>query len=231
MDEIPQPPPNNTPQNADKLAPLKRNILLLVALALVLLFFFILFLSATSSGKNNSQNSTTPIQVRPTISVNITPTGTPVPTRKPLNLTQPDMTWSPNSFSEDDLKGVNFNKTVLSDGSIKYTYPSSNANRPNELIVKDDIIIYQRVIVSKKYIYNYTGTLSAPEYSFHGSQFYGQDSMTYLYLQRGTAFVADANTTEVHEQLLFQPMSLDAFKQKYGTDITDYKIIPTLAEE
>lgn len=137
-------------------------------------------------------------------------------------------TWNPVLFSQIDTSGKKLTATTLSDGSTKYTYPSDDPNRPNELVVKNDTIVYHRTTVSQKYVYNYTNNLEAPDYTFEGSRYYGPNTITYLYLKRGTGFVADSKTTLVQEQFIFQPMTLEEFKQQYGSDVTSYEVIPTL---
>ncbi|MBA3723977.1 MAG: hypothetical protein H0W89_03745 [Candidatus Levybacteria bacterium] len=214
-----------SPQVLNVLAFLRRNKLLILALVLVLFFLLILFLSATSPSENIQPNRTsTPGATAPSGGTN--------PTMKSqLDIQKPAIIWSPTRFSEDTLKNVQFTKTPAPEGGIKYSISSSNPNRPNEIIVEDGVVVYQRAVITDRYIYNYTNTLGAADFNFQSSRFYGPNTVTYVYLEEGTAFVADAKTTLVKEQLSFQPVSFDAFKQKYAQDIADFTIIPTLADE
>ncbi len=216
---------NISPHVLNILAFLRRNKLLILALALVLFFLLILFLSASSPSENiKPTNGTTP-------SGNATtPRTQNLPTQSQVTGLNPAITWSPVRFSERTLNGVDFNKTQLPEGETKYSFPSSTPNRPNEIIVKDGVIIYQRAIVTDKYIYNYTNSLGAADYNYQSSRFYGSNTQTYVYLKEGTAFVADADTTLVKEQLTFEPVTLEEFKQKYAEDIADFTIVPTLSE-
>lgn len=160
------------------------------------------------------------------ISITVTPA-----TQQTVNLYQPRQVWEPRRFDEGDLEGIPSTETQLPDGTTKYTYESTNPNRPNEIIVDKGTIIYQRSLINNKYIYHYTNTMGAPDFVFQSSKFYGANTMTYVYLNEGTAFVADAKTTLVKEQLSFQPTSLEQFKQKYAQDIADFTVIPTLPDE
>lgn len=209
---------------------LKRNkvVFLLLPFGLLLLFL-VLFLTIFSQ---ETTDTITPTPSTPQNNPTLTPTIAVIPTAsEPVSLQNPEITWSPRYFSESESQNVGFQKTVLADNEIKYSYPSSNPNRPNEMIVKDGTVIYQRTVVSDKYTYHYTNSLDAPDYNFQGSRFYGSNTVVYVYLKSGTAFVTDANTTLVKEQILFQPMNIEDFKQKYGGDILDFTIIPTLPEE
>jgi hypothetical protein len=206
-------------------AVLKQNKFVVLAAGLVLLFLVIIFLSINSTPQNNVISRPDEPRVEPT-----SKTVNPV-TAKPANLYNPGITWTATRFSESDLKDIQYTESSLPDGSTKYSYESTNPNRPNEIIVNDGIVIYQRSLINNKYIYNYTNTLGAPDYVFQSSKFYGTNTMTYVYLRQGTAFVADTKTTLVKEQLSFQPASYSDFKQKYAEDIADFTVIPTLADE
>lgn len=207
----------------------KQNKIIIVAVALLFLFIYTVYLSIATLPQDNPITNTTNSPMQPSSAVTRL-TVTPA-TSKQVNLYEPSITWTPVRFSEDDLRGVDFTESRLPDSSVKYSYESTNPNRPNEIIVKNNIIIYQRSIINSKYIFHYTNTMGAPDYVFQSSRFYGGNTMTYVYLEEGTAFVADAKTTLVKEQLSFQPTSLEDFKQKYAQDIADFTIIPTVAEE
>lgn len=198
---------------------IKKNYLFVFALGLVFIFLLIVFISSSNPDTNTPQpNQNSGENPSPTIEQIVT-------------LDDPEITWSPLRFSENTLSGVDATKTTLADGSTKYTYSSSNPNRPNEMVVKSGVVTYQRVVITDRYIYDYTNDLEAPDYVFQSSRFYGSNTMTYVYLNRGTAFVADAETTLVKEQISFKPTSLEDFKQKYGEDIADFTVIPTLPDE
>lgn len=210
---------------------LKENPKLVLASILSLLFLYIIFSSITTRSQtvtpNNDQYPTqSPRSSNPLVSPTVTPN-----TGKQVNLYEPGITWSPTRFAEGDLEGISFTKAPLPDGSTKYTFESTNPNRPNEIIVRNGIITYQRNVINNKYIYHYTNTMGAADFVFQSSRFYGPNTSIYVYLEEGTAFVADASTTLVKEQLSFQPTSFEEFKEKYGEDIADYTIIPTLGDE
>lgn len=193
---------------------------------LVLLFIYIIFTSLTKSPKQITPTNTSSRPSNTIASITVTPA-----TQQRVNLYQTGNTWTPKSFDKGDLEGIPNIETQLADGTTKYTYESTNPNRPNEIIVENGTIIYQRSLVNNKYIYHYTNTMGAPDYVFQSSKFYGSNTMTYVYLDEGTAFVADAKTTLVKEQLSFKPTSLEQFKEKYAQDVADFTIIPTETEE
>jgi hypothetical protein len=220
---------NFQPQKSRIFTFLKKNSLFLCAVLLVLFFFFILYLSASSSNdtskKTGDQNATLNL---PTSVPSIFPTPHP---KKTITSYEQENSWSPEHLSQIDFGDTVVSSSPQSDGITLYSYTSSKANRPNLLFVKDDIVIAKRTVITQKYIYNYTNTMAAPDYTFIGSNFYGPDTTTYVYLNKGVAFVADANSTMVKEQLIFQPTSLEDFKNKYGGDVVSFTVVPTLSEE
>jgi hypothetical protein len=226
------PAPDFQPQKGNLFTFLKKNALLLCAVILVLFFFYILYLSAISTSKTpenqpaNERGNTTVI--RPTTIPTLSPTAPP---KKSLAAFEKETPWTPEHFSNIDFGTVQVSSTSLPDGSTKYTYPSLQSNRPNELTVKDDIIIAKRTVVTQRYIYHYTNTLTAPDFTFFGSKFYGPDTTTYVYLKKGIAFVADSKSTMVKEQLIFQPTSLEDFKLTFGEDISSFTVVPTHPDE
>ncbi len=207
---------------------IKGNKAIVIAVALVILFIYILVVSITAtSSQKNPRDPNSPDPTRSSSSG-----GGPVPTAsKDVSIYEPNTVWQPTRFSESSIQNVLIEKTQLNDGSTKYKYQSEDPKRPNELIVKDNEVIYQRTVIKNKYIYNYTNTLGAPDFVFESSKYYGPSTMIYVYLKSGTAFVADDKTTIVKEQLSFKPTSFEQFRDKYGDDIADYKIIPTLPDE
>jgi hypothetical protein len=206
---------------------LKENKPLVVGAFLVVLFLYVIVTGLTADPRPRNQTNNTTTQPSNTlISITVTPAA-----GQSSNLYQPGNEWSPRSFTEGDLEGISFTETQLPDGTTKYAYESTNPNRPNEIIIDKGTIVYQRSVINNKYIYNYTNTMGAPDYVYQSSKFYGANTMTYVYLQEGTAFVADVKTTLVKEQLSFKPTTLDQFKEKYAQDIADFTVIPTLPEE
>ena len=69
-------------------------------------------------------------------------------------------------------------------------------------------------------INDYNNFFGKPDYTAYGSQFWGPNTITYVYMERGAALTVNQNTNAVVEQLLFQPVDKNIFKQVYESDIT-----------
>jgi len=189
---------------------LKKNKLFLFAAILVLFFLFVVAISFYSpSQKQITSNTATPTN-------SIFPHSSNSSAQlEPGELKQD---WGPVAVSDNDLQG-SIGRESLSDGSTKYSYTSSNPNRPDVIITKNGLIIFQRQSTFNEKIEDYLPFLGKPEYTILGSNFYGPDAITYIYPSRGTALVANLKTDLIFEQLTFQPVAINEFEQKYGDDI------------
>ncbi len=169
------------------------------------------------TGETNTQPEEGPTQA-------LNKAAAPIPTEAN---TQPidefEDTWETSAylyFSEDYLKGVQFEKNVRADGSIAYTYASDNPKRPDMMIVKDGVVVFKRMLVLDMKVDNYITGMGKPDYIARGSVFYGPDAVTYIYFKTGVAFVANPKTNVVFEDLSFKPVPPSEFKQNYGEDLT-----------
>ena len=183
--------------------------------------FFAVFLLAVllpigpTQEERSSQSSSSPS----TAPTSIPPAGPGQPSSETF-----EETWETSHlfhFSEDSLRGIPFEKKQLSDGSISYTYPSVNPERPDMTIVQDGVIIFTRMVLGPMTISDYAASLGKPEYISRGSAFYGPDIVTYIYPAKGIAFVGDPKTDVALEQLTFKPVPPEQFRQTYGADLPE----------
>lgn len=124
--------------------------------------------------------------------------------------------WSGASFSPSDFGNITFTQTTLSDGSTQYSYDSDTPNRPDIIIVKNGINVFQSTPM-----YNIpvdTSVGAPPDYIARGSQFWGDDAETYIYLSKGLADVIDTKNNQIVEEMIFEPGNLNQFEQ-YDTDM------------
>ncbi|MGI8420165.1 MAG: hypothetical protein ACR2LN_06020 [Candidatus Levyibacteriota bacterium] len=201
---------------------------IIFACGLFLLFFiFVLLYSLFAS--RSAKNSSTPIphpapvhtQAYPTQVYKNDETGQKSVTNALIEGEPMKNGWVPMTFTEESIQGTAYTKSTTPDGSVQYTVPSINQARPNEIVTKDNTIVFQRALISGKTIDDYIASLGQPEYTYNESSYYGDDILVYLYLKKGIAIVAGPMTRLVFEQITFQPMSIDEFKSKYGADLTD----------
>lgn len=130
----------------------------------------------------------------------------------------PTPMWQPVTFPENSLNGLHPTIKHLSDGSTEYTYFSSGQNNLNILIEKHNIVIFQSVPVSPQSIDKYISSLGKPDFVMLGSNYYGVNTVTNVYPSLGTAIVANIKTNTVLAKQVFQPISANEYRQKYGDD-------------
>ncbi len=149
------------------------------------------------------------------------------PTRSPES--------SQNGFSEEDPKNFAHeyefdplivegatNQEVLTDGTIIYSVPSENPNRPDEVYVKNGLIVFKSVYIPISWtmklseLVEFTGD---PPWIFEGSKYYGDTIRVYVYPDMGLALIVDEDKDLVLEQHLFDPMPVEQYIERYGEDI------------
>lgn len=151
----------------------------------------------------------------------ITPEENPNLTSGPLPKTTP----RPREGAEtevEDIPGLQ-NKETLPDGTIKYIFTSHIPERPNIILAKGEHdVLFQRSITLESHqvrISHYTDAYGQAKWIFKGSSFYGPSAQTYIYPERGFAFIGNPTTGEVLEQHVFQPLKVEEYVSRYGEDI------------
>lgn len=186
--------------------------LLLLAIPVCIFLFFLFSLIFTPVSIQNGDNAL------------ITPTSIParIPERGSTNEKPEDANIVENNFEEDlDSYENLINKELLPDGSTKYSFDSGNPERPDITMLTNDnkMLFYRRVsvaalpIISPSFIKE---TFGQPERIIAGSQFYGKDTVIYLYAASGVAFIVNPQINETYEEQRFQPMTSDAYLQRFG---------------
>lgn len=186
---------------------LKYRLLITIGLPFV---FFIIFFGVFVSPASQPITSTSSESITPTVNIN--------------SIQGPE-----NSFQEatvkdspENLPGIQ-NKEVLQDNMIRYIYSSPNPNRPNILITRNgQTIVFQRTLTSPGLsikITDYIESYGVAKWIFKGSVFYGPSVQTYIYPERGFAFIGNPTTGEVLEQHVFQPLKVEEYVSRYGEDI------------
>lgn len=119
-------------------------------------------------------------------------------------------------------------KKTLPDGTVQYSLISPLVTRKNEVLVKDNTVVFERILIPESKnalgyatISEYTKQYGQPEETIEGSRFYGPPISTFIYADQGFAFIANTITDEVYEIQKFQPMSVSDYKKLYGRDIEE----------
>jgi len=192
-----------------------KRLLFLHALVLIIVIFIILVLISGVRGNNSDQ---VPIPT-PTL----LPGGTS--TQQKINPVQKTIIENTTQREVQTLPGLE-NKITLSNGEIMYTFKSPLISRKNEVLVKDNMAVFERVLVPESsknpghlLISDYEKTYGQPQQIIRGSHFYGNLMRTYIYADKGFAFIANPFTGDVFEVHIFVPTSVDSYIQTYGEDV------------
>lgn len=114
----------------------------------------------------------------------------------------------------------------------EYTFTSTTPQRPNIIITQKGVAIFERNVLvinpeGKGFttIEDIKTQLGEPQEKHAGSKFYGPFFTTYLYPNKGVAFIANENTDTIYEIQTFTPIPLKEYKKLYGEDLGEV-IIP-----
>lgn len=116
-------------------------------------------------------------------------------------------------------------KQNLANNRVGYSINSNINARPNQVIFQDNKAAFERIIVISDNIKISDQTIrhGVAERVIKGSKFYGHSMDTYIYANKGLAFIANTNTDEVYEIQIFPPTSVDSYLNSYGEDINENK--------
>lgn len=130
---------------------------------------------------------------------------------------------------EQDVNSLSgfLKKETLPSGQIKYSFESPLSARPNEILINNGIVVFEKELVpvspsSTGYttISQTTATFGQPEKIFNGSKFYGWVLKHYIYSSQGFAFVGNPNNDEIYEFDFFKPTTVENYVSLYGGDIS-----------
>ncbi|HEX8932092.1 MAG TPA: hypothetical protein VF810_02980 [Patescibacteria group bacterium] len=191
---------------------LKKYGIFIAPAFLFLIFIFLLVFSYTITSQqtptSTSSSSPTPIS---NTSLPYPNTGQGLGSQSESEEKNNMVIWTNSTLTDSDLADFNATKETLPDGSIQYSYSSDVANRPNIIIVKNGINVFQRTPFTDTPMSQNTNFYGQPDYVAKGSQFWGPNAVTYIYLSRGISLIGDLNKDQLFEQIIFQPGTLDQF--------------------
>lgn len=119
-------------------------------------------------------------------------------------------------------------KEASIEGTLIYSLNSQNPIRTDQIITRNEQIVFQRTYIpedpsdpSHLLISAMIEKHGQPEKVIQGSKLWGPFMNNYIYNTKGLAFIGNPNTDEVYELQNFTPLSLDEYIQKYGDDIDE----------
>ncbi|GEM_PF-3097904 len=184
---------------------------------IVFVFITVYLFSAQNPAPNTTPTSPTApfeeISMSPGV-VNTSPTEPPHIDPEDLYV---DSYWDSDPSSLQGIQKVE----DLPNGTKKYTATSASPARPNIMITKDNITLYQRTIPSPNAdipVQNFTELFGQPDRMVNGPSFYGDTALEYIYAQRGFSIVVDKQTQQVVEQHFFKPTTVDSYIENFGND-------------
>lgn len=121
----------------------------------------------------------------------------------------------------------------LPDNATEYFYDSGYPLKDNEIVAKNDIVVFKRLVIlneqatSMPQLDSYVKLYGEPEAVYQGSASYGRFMKTYVYSSRGFALILNQFTGEIFEIQTFEPTSIDDYVRRWGGDIKQYSDEPT----
>lgn len=133
----------------------------------------------------------------------------------------------PGKTTREEVENLKDIKVLKSSNSeTEYGYSSFLTPRPNKIIVRQGIAVFEGVLSSPDQNNPTFTTISTiktqigePEETVKGSAFYGFYAYTYAYAKRGFAFIGNPNTDEIFEVHYFAPTTFEKYKSEFGLDI------------
>lgn len=116
-------------------------------------------------------------------------------------------------------------KEILTETQTSYSFRSPIRVRPNEVRTDSNVVVFERIIILQEKaptslkISDFENKYGQPERRLTGSRFYDELMVTYIYAQRGFAFIGNQFTDEVFELHLFKPMTPEEYIAQFGQDI------------
>ncbi len=116
----------------------------------------------------------------------------------------------------------------IANGDSGYLLNSKLDARPNQVVFRNKISSFERTVIMGE-----TGSASPKisdlilkygqaERTIRGSKFYGRMMNTYIYSNKGLAFIGNPNTDEIFEIQTFLPITVEEYLSSYGEDIKEY---------
>lgn len=128
--------------------------------------------------------------------------------------TQNEVKQLPGLISENELE----------DGETEYLFDSSLKTRPNVVITKDNVAIYERTLTPPTSFFpkisEYLSKYGTPEEIVKGSKEYGWSINSYIYSSKGFSIIGNPNTDEIYEFQFFVPQTVNDYTKNYGEDLS-----------
>lgn len=200
----------------------KKGFSTITVIVLILILFVFLLLILFFVNSRLSKKSTIPVvpiasptPSSPTFASNA-PTGLPLQ-RSTINKT--------TDAEVKQLSGL-AGSSVQPDGSTVYNFSSPLSDRADQIITKNGVAEFEREILpleasstGHSSISSLVSQYGQPDMKVQGSKYYDWSATTYIYANKGLAFIGNQNSDTVFEIQVFLPTSVDQYTQQYGQDL------------
>ncbi len=126
--------------------------------------------------------------------------------------------------TEEELKSI----PNISQNGNTYSYPSPLILRPNEVIVENGVVVFEKVLIPEdqegpyfKTVTSLKNAIGDPDGIIKGSAYYDWYAQTLIYSQLGLAAITNPYTDEVFEIHFFEPTSVENYISRFGGDIQE----------
>ena len=108
----------------------------------------------------------------------------------------------------------------------EFSFNSGRYN-DNKIITENGLVIFKNIITVDPETWqhpplsSYLKVYGQPEAEYTGSNTYGSRFKTYLYPSKGLAFIGNPGPDELYEIQVFEPLTLDQYLNKWGSDINE----------
>jgi hypothetical protein len=111
-------------------------------------------------------------------------------------------------------------------GSTEYQFKSVISDKPDTAITRNGVVIYEQIITpldpdaqQYKTVTGITKEFGPPDEIIDGSADFGNLMNTFVYPQKGFAFVGSLRTNQVYQLQYFEPMTIEQYKKTYGKGV------------
>lgn len=195
-----------------------RYKLLLLFIVLIIIVFLMTLISSVSQPENiplaPTSTTPTPVQIRQF--------------QKSTGKLSPLQQTIIKKTTESEIQktyGIEKIRT-LPNNTTEYILPSSFSKLPQQIIVKNGVVVYEEIVTPKDptkegfvRLSDFTRAFGTPDSDVRGSKRYGWWMHTYIYPGKGIAVLADPETDIIYEIRIFVPTTLEEYIKQYGNDL------------
>lgn len=95
------------------------------------------------------------------------------------------------------------------------------------VITENGVVVFKKIVTVDPQTWqhpplsSYLKAYGEPEAEFTGSNIYGSHFKTFVYPSKGIAFIGNPTPDELYEIQVFEPTTLEQYRNRWGTDINE----------